>query len=282
MKAVRLYAAGRWLALRLPERFLLAVAAVAGTVLSRVWSGRRRVVRDNLSRVVCTHLERRVDEAFRSYARYWVEALRLPEPGPAQILARTTVTRPQDMSRWLHSGRGLIFVTAHLGNWDVAGAWVAANSVPLTTVAERLEAPGLYDFFVGLRASAGIQVHPLGSAASVRAVMRTLRDGGVVALVADRDISGTGVWCDFFGEPARIPSGPALLAQRTGAMVVAGACYHDRGNRWKIHACDPIEVGPDDDVDDATRRIARDVEYLVRLAPGQWHLFQPNWPADGR
>jgi KDO2-lipid IV(A) lauroyltransferase len=280
-----MYRAGSVLASAVPDSILFPAAKFTGTAVGRIDARRRDVVRRNLARVVpANQIDACVDEAFRSYARYWMEALRLPKPGLREIARRTTSEGIEPMAKVLNEGRGVIFVTPHLGNWDVAAAWLASQGWKTIAVAEELEPPELYELFVRLRASIGIEVHPLGRGASARALLSGLRQGAVAGLVADRDISGSGVEVEFFGENTFLPSGPAVLALRTGAPLAAGAMYHRPGGRYHAVALDPIPVeqgrATPEVVQELTQLMARDFETLIRREPGQWHLFQPNWPSD--
>lgn len=283
--AYLLYRLGSLVSRRLPEAMLFPGAEAIGQLVGRLNRRRRAVVERNLGRVVSrADLPRVVDAAFRSYARYWVETLRIPEPGPEEIRRRTTVEGLEGLATYLDRGQGVIFVTPHLGSWDVAGAWLASHGWRVMAVAEAVEPPALFELFTRLRTAVGVEVYPVGSAASARSLLKGLRAGAAVGLVADRDITGSGVEVEFFGEPTHLPSGPAVLAMRLGAPLAAGALYQRPGGRYHGVVLDPIPVdetrGDRDAVRELTRRVARDLEALIRREPGQWHLFQPNWPSD--
>lgn len=280
-----LYRAGSLVASVTPEPMLFPLAEMAGLAAGRLNRKRRDVVRRNLARVVGTKdLEAAVDGAFRSYARYWMETLRVPKPGIEELVRRTTFEGIDQMAKHLDAGEGVIFVTPHVGNWDLAGAWLASRGWRVLAIAEELRPPALYELFVRLRRAVGIEVLPLGHPRSARALLSGLREGAIAGLVADRDISGSGVEVDFFGEPTFLPSGPAVLALRTGAPLAAGALYHRPGGRYHGVILDPVPVersrGSGEAVRELTQRLARDLEELIRRSPGQWHLFQPNWPSD--
>lgn len=258
-------------------------AEVLGSGVARTNAKRREVVRRNLARVVAPgDLERVVDQAFRSYARYWVEALRLPKPGAEAINARTTVEGLDNAARYLDAGRGIIFVSPHLGSYDVAGAWLASYGWRVLAVAEELEPPELFEMFCELRRSVGVEVLPAGKGSTARALLTGLRSGAAAGLVADRDISGSGVELEFFGEKTFLPNGPAVLAQRTGVAIVVGALYQRPGGRYHAVLLDPIEPSgtEGDQIRAMTEEVVARMEDLIRREPGQWHLFQPNWPSD--
>jgi KDO2-lipid IV(A) lauroyltransferase len=283
-----MYRAGQAIASTVPAPVLFPAASLAGLIAGRLNKRKRDVVRRNIRRAAGEdHLEQLVDDAFRSYSRYWVETLRIPKPGSAEIARRTSVEGLEKVEPYIAAGRGVIFVIPHIGSWDIAGAWIAARGWRVVAIAERLEPPALYDLFVRLRRAVGVEIHPLGSGASARAVLDALRKGAVVGLAADRDLPGTGVEVDFMGERTTLPAGPAVLAMRTGAVLVAGALYQAPRGRYVGVVMDPIPVtesrssrASPDETRRLTQLVANDLETLIRREPGQWHLFQPNWPSD--
>jgi KDO2-lipid IV(A) lauroyltransferase len=153
----------------------------------------------------------------------------------------------------------------------------------MTSVAEPLEPPELYRWFVAQREAIGLTILPLGSEAG-GTLLRILRDGGLVGLLCDRDITGTGVEVEFFGERTTLPGGPATLALRTGASILPTAVYSGPGKNHTALILDPIPAERTgrlrQDVTRITQLLARALEELIRRAPDQWHLFQPNWPSD--
>ncbi len=283
--AYLLYRTGRTIASLLPDAVAFRGAARMGTFAAGRNEQRREVVRRNIKRAAGdVDVEALIDEAFRSYARYWVEALRLPKPGLAEIKRRTTSEGLENLSRYLDAGQGVIFVTPHVGSYDVAGAWLASQGWRVLAVAEELEPPELFDMFCGLRKAAGVDIVPAGKGASARALLKGLRGGAAVGLIADRDIAGSGIEVEFFGEKTSLPNGPAVLALRTGSPLVVGALYQRPGGRYHGVFLDPIDVveGKSDAerVRALTEQTVRQMEELIRRDPGQWHLFQPNWPSD--
>ncbi len=279
-----MYRFGRLASSAIPDAALFRLAEVAGTAVARANGNKRAVVRRNIARVVDHDIDHMVDEAFRSYARYWTEALRLPKPGGREIAKRTTVEGLENLSRYLDAGRGVVFVSPHLGSYDVAGAWLATNGWRVLAVAEELEPPELFEMFCALRRSIGVEIVPAGKASSARALLSALHSGASVGLVADRDIAGSGIEIEFFGEKTLLPNGPAVLALRTGSPIVVGALLQRPGGRYHAVALEPIEVEETKSdpakVRELTEEVARRMESLISREPGQWHLFQPNWPSD--
>ena len=264
---------------------LFELAWLVGGAVGRFNRRKRAVVRRNLARIVgARDLERTIDEAFRSYARYWVETLRIPKPGSDEIRKRTTVEGIEGLAKHLDAGQGVIFVVPHIGSYDVAGAWVASHGWRVIAIAEELEPPELFELFSSLRGSVGVEVLPVGKGSSARALLNGLRSGAAVGLVADRDISGSGIEVEFFGDKTLIPNGPAVLALRTGAPIAVGALFQRPRGRYHGVVLEPIAVeaakSDPEKVRHITEAIVAKMEELIRREPGQWHLFQPNWPSD--
>lgn len=226
-----------------------------------------------------------VDGAFESYAAYWLESLRLPTLSPEAVTAGletegyTTYVRDG-----LAAGKGVILALPHLGGWEWAGRWLADRGYRITAVVEALQPPELFEWFAELRSSLGMTVVPLGPSAGA-SVARALQANEIVCLLSDRDIGGGGVPVTFFGETTTIPAGPAMLSMRTGAALLPTAVYFtDERDRHMGVVRPPITVERAgrfrDDVARLTQALAGELEILIRRAPEQWHMFQPNWPSD--
>jgi KDO2-lipid IV(A) lauroyltransferase len=274
---------------KLPEVVAAAAASVVALVLSNFSSqagamyGRhlRHVLGPDLSDAELRSTTRR---AFLNYARYWFEGARLPAISPTVIAERFVVE-----SGWEHlvsgmeAGQGVIMALPHIGSWEWGGAWLAQQGYPMTSVAEPLQPPAMYDWFVSQREAMGLTIVPLGADAS-RVLLRTLRAGKLVGLLCDRDIGGNGIDVEFFGERTTMPAGPAMLALRTGAVLLPTAVYSGPGLTHTAVIMPPVPAertgGLRQDVARVTQLIADDLEALIRRAPQQWHLFQPNWPSD--
>jgi KDO2-lipid IV(A) lauroyltransferase len=232
-------------------------------------------------------LERRVDETFVSYARYWAESLRLPHLSRATVADGVLGEGIERIDAALSDGRGAILALPHLGGWEWGGAWLAGRGVPVTVVVERIEPPEVFEWFVAYRRQLGLEVVAVGPDAGP-AALRALRANRVLCLLCDRVVGGApGVDVSFFGERTQLPSGPATLARRTGAVLLPAAVYlGPAANEHLAVVHPPVEVTHSRsvraDIADATARLAEELEALIRRAPTQWHLMQPNWPSDPR
>ena len=228
-----------------------------------------------------------VQQAFDSYARYYVESFRLP---CAQQAGRSTATSPSTGSTTspTPSSRATACILAlpHLGGWEWAGRWMTDQGFKITVVVEALEPPELFEWFADLRKELGMTVVPTGAECRRRGGEGAASDNEIVCLLCDRDIERNGVDVEFFGERTTLPAGPATLGLRIGAPRPAdrGVLHTSRttvttpscGRRLPI---DPLG-GLRDDVARITQLLAHELEFLIRRAPEQWHLFQPNWPSD--
>ena len=272
----------------LPERAAFALGRMAGQVISATAGQRGRMIERHLQRVHGgalseAALAREVRRAFASYARYWVESFRLPDTEFAALDAGMSWQGIDRLDDALAEGKGAVLALPHLGGWDFGGAWFCGLGYSITVVVEAVEPPELFEWFVDLRRGLGMTIVPLGPEAGT-AILKTLKANGVVALVCDRDISGGGVEVEFFGERTTLPSGPATLALRTGApLLPVSVYYRDRGGHLGV-VRPPVDTTRTakfrDDVARVTQALAGELETLIRHAPEQWHLMQPNWPSD--
>ncbi len=287
MNADPAYALGWTVVRKLP-------VALTGRVFDRIadvawWRRGRGVQRleGNLRRVVGPErdIRRLSRKAMRSYLRYWLEAFRLPEMTPEEIIGRADVTGWEKIISTLDSGRGVVLALPHVGNYDHAGAWITLKGAPFTTVMERLQPESLYERFVAYRESLGMEILPLtGSGASVFGTLaRRLRDGRLVCLVSDRDLSDTGVEVEFFGRPARMAGGPAALAVQTGAALMPVSLWFTAGG-WGILVQEEITVPGDGDRKDKIRRMTQELADAfaegIAAHPEDWHMLQRVWVED--
>ncbi|MFD0342059.1 phosphatidylinositol mannoside acyltransferase [Streptomyces sp. NPDC127117] len=284
-----LYGLGWSAVKKLPEP---VARALFRTIADQVWKRRGKSVlrlESNLARVVPGASPARLAElsraGMRSYMRYWMESFRLPTWSPARIKASIEVTDAHRLTEGLDAGRGVILALPHLGNWDLAGAWVTTDlKVPFTTVAERLKPETLYDRFVAYREGLGMEVLPHSGGAAFGTLARRLRAGGLVCLVADRDLSASGVEVTFFGDTARMPAGPALLAQQTGALLLPVTLHYDDTPVMKARIHAPVELPGSGDRTEKTSSMTQALAdaFAVGIAghPEDWHMLQRLWLAD--
>jgi phosphatidylinositol dimannoside acyltransferase len=283
------YRFGALAARRLPAVVAAGMVTPAGLGANLASRERRAMIERHLRRVDPTlrglRLRRAVQEAFDSYARYWLESFRLPNLSVGTVERGFDVEGYQHIVDALDAGNGVILVLPHLGGWEWAGRWIVDQGHQITVVVEKIDPPELFEWFVDLRSALGMNVVALGPDAG-QTVMRALRENHVVCLLADRDLQGGGPEVEFFGERTTLPAGPAMLSLRTGAPVLpTGVYFTDRVDGHFAWVRPPLPVERvekrlRDDVARITQLLAHDLEILIRRAPSQWHLFQPNWPSD--
>ena len=289
--AYRVFATVAWLGVKLPThtgRMLFRWAGVAAFHLApRV----RTVVAQNQSRV----LGRPVDdplvvaatrEAFRRYARYWFDAFDVVDWSDESIAAAFVWEGIEHLAGPVERGTGVIAVLPHMGNWDAAGRAMKQQGLPVVSVAERLRPEALYDLFLAHRRALGMEIFGLGQNGQVgRSLARRIGEGRVVALVADRDLTGRGIDVEMFGGHRTLPAGPAMLALSTGAPITVAAIYETpQGWRCVLHPLADVPRTGDRraDVIAITREIARAFERAISASPPDWHLFQPGWTDEER
>ena len=227
-------------------------------------------------------LEIELGRALGSYARYWLDAFRLPGKTPAELEAGIAYEGIEHLMTASAGGKGVVMAMPHLGAWEWGGSWLASIGYPLTVVVEALDPPELFDWFEALRRDMGLRVIKLGPEAA-GGLLDTLRQGGVVGLLSDRDVAGNGVEVTFFGERTTLPAGPATLAVRTGApLLPCAVLFEGAGHRGIVRP--PIDTtrrgGLRADITRITQDLAFELESLIQRAPEQWHVLVPNWPSD--
>jgi lauroyl/myristoyl acyltransferase len=223
-----------------------------------------------------------VKQAMRSYARYWMEAFRMPNLSREQQLKSFRLDGIELLLESHKAGTGCVIALPHAGNWDAAGAHVAAHGVPITTVAERLRPESLYKRFLAFRESLGMNIIPLtGGQPPIDVLVKRLKENAhIVPLLADRDLSARGVEVSFFGGTTRMPAGPALLAIRTGApLFIVNMWYEQEKPCGQVVGpiAAPAEGALDVRVKRLTQLIADELAKGIAANPADWHMLQKLW-----
>ncbi len=292
--------AGAGLLGRLPEAPLVAAAEAVGELWYRASPARAAQARANLGRV-CEGLaaqgrgsslvrraaadpdalERVVRRAFRHAVRYYLEMARAGVESPAQTLARIDVETPDEVTDALRSGKPVILTGMHFGSIEVPVV-VVSDMVGhhVTAPMEIVGDPAIARWFLESRRRVGVNVVPMTDAR--HALLAALRRGESVGLVADRDLLHNGVSVPFFGHPAPIPAGPALLAVETGLPVYVASARRADHLRYKgklVRLEVPTEGRLRERVTAITANLAAAFETLLADGPEQWFgAFHPIWP----
>lgn len=279
------YFAGWRIVRALPEKFAYKTFDRIGRyALSRNGSRVRRL-QSNLSRVCpeksAAEMQDLMRLAMSSYMRYWCDTFRSPDWSRERIANTVTVDGEELLTAPMKNGTGVVVALPHAGNWDHAGSYFCGMGFPLVTVAERLKPEALFNKFLEYRQNIGMEVLALDSR-SIVTLMQRAREGALIALVADRDLSKSGVDVSFFGHPARMPAGPALLSIRTGIpLITAFVSYTPMG----IHIVfNPVEIptngSEEERISQVVQRCADLFAQGISSAPHDWHMLQRIW-TDG-
>jgi KDO2-lipid IV(A) lauroyltransferase len=269
----------------LPEPLMRRVGHALGSFAYSRADRRKRMAIRHLTRALGSEreVERATRQAFSAYGRYWAEVFWVrPRRVPA-MLARIAVDGLDRVKQAQSTGRGMIYVLPHIGNWEVAGSVARDLGLELIAVAEDLPNPRLARWFADVRKALGIDVVFADGSPKVMAdLSEGLRRGAAIALVTDRNVREGGSPVEFFGEETELPAGAALLATRFDVPVFPVAAFFADGPGHHIVIEAPVEIPSEgtDRVAVGTQRIATALEGLIRRDPTQWHILQPNWPSD--
>jgi len=295
------FSAGWGLVCRLPESVARALFKFGADIAWRREGGGVQVLEGNLVRVLRTtsdftesdpefgHELRALSRAvMRSYARYYLEAFRLQVIPDEQIQAGMHVNQENvDLTlQHLKAGRGVIYALPHMGDFEQAGRWVIlAGAGSIVAPAERLNPESVFQKFLAFREGLGMEIVPTSGGPHPFGVMaQRLRAGKLVTIVADRDLSDTGVEVDFFGEKALLPAGPAALAVQTGAALMPVSCSFVGEDEWAAHVYDEIPVPASgtrkEKIAAMTQALATVFEQAIREHPEDWHMLQKLFVND--
>ena len=241
----------------------------------------RRVLGEDTADLV---VDQAVKGMFRSYGRYWAETFWFRPRRKAAIASGVEHVNFGPIYAAQREDRGIVFAVPHLGNWEIAG--IVANEIgsPIMAVAEDLPNEHITKWFVDLRLEFDIEIVLTTDPKLRSKLIRRLRDGGAIALLADRDVTGGGIEVDFFGGTAAVPVGPVVFAELTGASLIPVAAYFQEGAGHRIVVLDevvlPGGMKRSERVAAGEQLLVESLEQLISAAPSQWHLFQPHWLDD--
>ena len=242
---------------------------------------------DNMAKVLGVdrgdpEVRRKARMSFRYYGMYLADFLRLPALGPDELERRFSFFGYDQIDSALQAGKGVIFISAHVGNWDLASAVLARRGYPVNVVAESFKPKKLNDLVQGHREIQGMKVIPLEN--PMRPILTALRKNEILGLLIDRPSPEAGVLVRFFGGLTEVPAGAALLALRTGARVVSGVSVRNPDYTYSgfVNSHFDVELTGDlaTDVRLLTQRIMDTMEAFIRQYPEQWFIFRPMWPRE--
>lgn len=279
-------ALGAALGTRLPARVAYACARLAGDVAYKYRHGTRADVQDNMRHVMGpaasqATIDKAAREAFRNVSRYYVDLIRLPLTTPNQMLeSRVNLHGLDNVQGPGKHGQGVVVATAHFGNPEIAVQVGSLLGLDVLVLAEPLSPPSFDEMMTKMRTTYGVRYEDVSFSAISNAI-RHLRKGGVLAIICDRDIQGSGSPLPFFGTPTKLPLGAVELAARTGAALVPGYSRRLKDNRFDIVFEPAIELDKTGDREaDAISnagKLLRVAEGWIRSDPGQWMVLERIW-----
>ncbi len=278
------YRASEWVLAHLPPRFAWTVGAWITQAGYVAWPKKRRWVNENFAHVLGTEpsdprVRRLALAAYRSYARYLVELMRLPSRSPEESARQLDAHGLDSFERIRAASKGIIFVVGHVGNNEAVAAGFARQGWPVSVVADDSSFPELFEHLRRQRAAWGVRLIPWRN---LRDVFGVLRRGEMLGLLVDWGYRPDGIPVRLFGAWTTLPAGPAVLAAKTGATILPVVVRRHADGRFFVTHDDPIRVAAGDPrtIAEATQRIADWFERTVAAAPEQWYSFKPIWPAE--
>lgn len=271
----------------LPEPVMRRLGHGVGWLASFIARDRFRMAMRHQARVLGPghDVRRSARQVFRYYGRYWAETFWMRPRRRESVLARTSIAGIEHLHDAVASGRGVVVALPHVGNWEIAGLRGAEENARVLAVAEALGNERIVEWFTEMRRMMQIDVVIARKGTRVtRDLIERLNEGGVIALLCDRDIKGNGVAVEFFGEVTTLPAGPIALADRTGAILLPVGTYFADGAGHAFEVRPPLDLPTTGDqaarIEAGVALLAAVVEDIIRKAPAQWHLILPNWPSD--
>lgn len=285
-----LYRIGQFIALRIPLKAAYAIAVFISELHYLSSSADRNAVWENLKVIFPDKSNKEIRgirrRMFRNFAKYLADFFRFPKVDKEYIRDNVKIENIHYFDQALKRGKGVIVITAHLGNWELGGGVIALSGYPFWVVALSHENQKVNEFFISQRQSKGIQVIPLGSAA--RQCLNLLKENKMVALVGDRDFTEKGIKVDFFGRETFLPLGPAFLSMKTQSSIVMGFMLRNPDDTFTLTIHKPIELNINEQ---NTQNQQNKEEYLLKIIdsykgviedyireyPDQWYMFRRFW-----
>ncbi|MFH1594212.1 MAG: lysophospholipid acyltransferase family protein [Candidatus Omnitrophota bacterium] len=274
---------GRWLALKFPLKTGYKIAMLLADIYYIFARDDRKNLEENLRVVLETDDKKRVKplirNVFKNFAKYLVDFLRFSRLNSDYFLANISIEGKENIDKAMAGGKGAILLTAHIGNWELAGAIIARFGYPVYAIALDHADKRLNDFFLEQRMRAGVKIIPIG--AHLKSCFRVLKNNGLLGILGDRDFSNHGIKANFFGKETILPKGPAFFSLRTGAPIIPLSVVRVENDAFRVFFHEPLEsVNTGDNEDDIKRFIKRYISVIegyIRSYPDQWYAFRKVW-----
>ncbi len=267
----------------LPEKSAYKLADyVSDRIYNKNGKGIKRL-RSNYGRVMPEYSSQKLEEltklGMRSYLRYWFDTFRLSKWSKNRIISTTQVIRENLLRDPIQSKQGCIVALPHAGNWDHAAAYFCSTGITLTAVVEKLKPEAIFKKFLAYRESIGIEAIS-HKEKTIPILTERLQAGKLIALVADRDMSRNGIEVNFFGKTSKMPSGPAILAIKTGAPLITAYVRYTSGGIEIIfdETLKPTNSGSEEEqIKIITQSMADNFAKRIKENPVDWHMLQRIW-----
>jgi len=278
-----LYKIGLFIALHLPLKIAYKLAIFISDLHYILGREDRKAVRDNLKVIYPEKSEKELRKIrlrmSRNFAKYLVDFFCFSILDTEYIKKNIKVENIEYYDKAMAGGKGVIALSAHLGNWELGAVVIALLGYPLWVVALPHKHKRVDNFFNSQRKSKGVKVIPLGRAA--RSCLNVLKNNEIVALVGDRDFNEKGVVMDFFGKPTHLPQGPAAFALKTGARIVPCFMFRNEDDSFTLKMEKPVEFNPTGDKDKDLKALVEQykviIENYIRKYVDQWYMFRRFW-----
>ena len=278
-----LYRIGEMLALSFPLKPAYAIAVFLSDLRYLFAANDRQMVTENLRAIFPEKSDKEISvirlRVFHNFAKYLVDFFRFKKLDLDYIRENVKISNISYLDDGLKLGKGVIIVTAHLGNWELGGVVASMVGYPLSTVALSHKSKVVTNFFTKQRESKGLKVFLLGDA--VKGCIKALRNNRLLALVGDRDFTDGGKLLNFFGKPSLFPEGPAVFSLHTGAVIIPGFMLRNEDDSFSLVFEKPLEyaVSGDQkkDIDNIILQYKSTFEKYIRLYPDQWYVFRRFW-----
>jgi lauroyl/myristoyl acyltransferase len=278
-----LYRLGQFIVLSLPLKLGYAIAVMVSDLHYLFAPGDRQAVKENLKTIFPqasnSEISRIRKKMFHNFAKYLVDFFRFSKIDKAYIEKNVKIDNLCYFDDVLAKNKGVIVLTAHIGNWELGGAAIALSGYDFWVVALPHKHKRVDEFFNYQRRSKGVHVIPLGKA--VRQCLNCLKENKLVALVGDRDFRQGGIIMDFFGKPTLFPEGPAAFALKTGAAIVPGFMSRNPDDTFTLRMEKPIEAeisgNKDIDIAKLINKCKAIIEDYIKKYPEQWYMFRKFW-----
>ena len=268
----------------MPRQISYLIATLVGDIIYLVSPRIRRSIAGNIRHVLGPEaddsaIQRVVRGVLRTTAKNYLDLIRIPRMKPEEIKRQVTPHGVHHLVEALGSGKGVMMVTAHFGSFDVAVQLLAVHSVRTTILVEALEPERLLNHVVWLRRNKGLNIIPAKSGA-LQTMIKALRNGEIVLIVCDRDVTGEAPKALFFGEEARLPDIAVRLAMRTGAAIIPVFNLRRDEGRYDVYVEPPIQVASNGNgaAAEHMKEVVRVMEKYIKSCPEQWAVLEPVWP----